>query len=83
MSRSDMIEEVMLPVGVNRPVETQPGAGQLRTIHENERDYILKVLKSCNGKIWGAGAAAEVLNLPPSTLKSRMKKLGITRQYPD
>jgi transcriptional regulator with GAF, ATPase, and Fis domain len=50
-------------------------------MEENERDHILAVLKQCNGKIWGAGAAAEILNLPPSTLKSKMKKLGIKKTY--
>jgi transcriptional regulator with GAF, ATPase, and Fis domain len=46
-----------------------------------ERDHILAVLKKTNGKIWGPGAAAEMLKIPPSTLKSKMKKLGITRAY--
>lgn len=27
----------------------------MKTMHENEREYIIKVLKQCNGKIWGAG----------------------------
>ena len=53
----------------------------MKTIHENERDYIITVLKKCNGRIWGAGGAAEVLNVPPSTLKSKMKKLGIRKEY--
>jgi transcriptional regulator with GAF, ATPase, and Fis domain len=52
----------------------------MKTIHENERDYIIEVLKTCNGKIWGTGGAAEILNVPPSTLKSRMKKLGIQKK---
>ncbi len=52
----------------------------IKTIHENERDHIITVLKKCNGKIWGVGAAAEVLNLPPTTLKSKMKKLGIRKE---
>jgi len=52
----------------------------MKTIHENERDYILVVLKKCNGKVWGSGGAAEVLNVPPSTLKSKMKKPGIRKQ---
>ncbi len=33
----------------------------LKTIHENERDYIISVLKKCNGKIWGEGGAAQLL----------------------
>jgi transcriptional regulator with GAF, ATPase, and Fis domain len=51
-----------------------------KTIHENERDYITSVLKKCNGKIWGTGVTAEVLRIPPGTLKSKMKKLGIRKQ---
>ena len=60
-----------------------PAAGELRikTIQEVERDHILSVLKKCKGKIWGPGAAAELLNIPPTTLRSKMKKLGIEREY--
>jgi hypothetical protein len=43
-----------------------------KTIHENERVYIIAVLKKCNGRIWGAGRAAEILNIPPATLTSTM-----------
>ena len=49
----------------------------MKTIDENERDYILSVLKNCNGRIRGAGGAAEVMGLPPTTLHSKMKRLGI------
>ena len=38
---------------------------RMKTIHENERDYIISVLKKCNGRIWGPGAAAEILNIHP------------------
>ncbi|MFN7945032.1 MAG: sigma 54-interacting transcriptional regulator [Blastocatellia bacterium] len=49
----------------------------LRTLDEMERDYILEILRQTNGTIGGRGGAAEILGLPPSTLRSRMKKLGI------
>jgi len=48
-----------------------------KTMSENERDYIMAVLKKCNGRIRGADGAAAVMGLPPTTLHSRMKKLGI------
>ena len=51
----------------------------LQTHEENERDHIIKVLNKCGGKIYGAGGAAEILNLRVSTLNSKMKKLGIKR----
>jgi transcriptional regulator with GAF, ATPase, and Fis domain len=52
---------------------------RMKTIHENERDYIiLAFLKNAMAQ-WGAGGAAEVLNVPPSTLKLKMEKLGIRK----
>jgi len=48
-------------------------------LHEAERAYILEVLKGCEGKISGEDGAAERLDLPPSTLHSKMKKLGISK----
>jgi DNA-binding NtrC family response regulator len=47
------------------------------TIQEMEKKHILKVINSCNGKINGKGGAAEILNIPPTTLNLKMKKLGI------
>jgi formate hydrogenlyase transcriptional activator len=44
-----------------------------------ERDYLLSVLKKTNGRIRGTGGAAELLNLKPTTLESRMEKLGIKK----
>jgi formate hydrogenlyase transcriptional activator len=55
--------------------------GHIRTMTEAERDYILFVLKGCNWKIHGQGGAAELLDLHPSTLKSRMIKLGIEKKF--
>jgi PAS domain S-box-containing protein len=44
-----------------------------------EREHILAVLTQTQWRIEGAHGAAKVLNLEPSTLRSRMKKLGIAR----
>ena len=43
-----------------------------------EKSYITKVLNHCNWKIAGKDGSAVILGLPPSTLRSKMKKLGIT-----
>ena len=48
-------------------------------LYEFERRYILEVLKVTNWQIKGVKGAAALLELPPSTLYSRMKKLGIKR----
>jgi transcriptional regulator with PAS, ATPase and Fis domain len=50
---------------------------QLRRLEEIERDYIGEVLRRTKGAIAGKGGAAEILGLPPSTLRDRIKKLGI------
>lgn len=49
------------------------------SIGNNEREYIIKALKKCGWKVWGTGGAAELLNIPPSTLSSKIKKFGIKR----
>ena len=40
---------------------------------------MLSVLQECHWRIKGAGAAADRLGMNPSTLRYRMKKLGIER----
>jgi DNA-binding NtrC family response regulator len=42
-----------------------------------ERRHIRHMLTSCHWKIEGKGGAAERLGIHPSTLRSRMKRLGI------
>ena len=49
------------------------------TLKENEKFHILQALTKSNWKIYGHGGAAELLDLKPTTLISRMKKLGIRR----
>jgi DNA-binding NtrC family response regulator len=79
LAKGTTIEEMPLPVHkIKIPGNSDD---HIKTIHENERDYIISILKKCNNKIWGSGGAAELLNLPPSTLKSKMQKLGIKREY--
>jgi two-component system response regulator HydG len=53
---------------------------KLKSIVENERDHILAALRVCNWKVYGPGGAAELLQIHVSTLNSRIKKLGITKE---
>lgn len=53
---------------------------ELKTLEQVEMEHILGILKNCNGKVCGPGGAAEILGLPPSTLNSKIKKLGIKRE---
>lgn len=81
LTKGVAIADILLPtVEVKQCLEGQEEKA-MKTIVENERDYIISVLKKSNGRIWGPGAAAEVLNINPSTLKSKMKKLGIKKEY--
>ncbi|HQA83595.1 MAG TPA: helix-turn-helix domain-containing protein, partial [Syntrophales bacterium] len=48
-------------------------------LEEVERDHILRILKQNSWRIKGERGAAAILGLNPSTLRSRMKKLGITK----
>jgi transcriptional regulator with GAF, ATPase, and Fis domain len=52
---------------------------ETESLEEIEKHHIEKILKQTNGKIYGTGGAATILGLKPSTLQSKMKKLGIRR----
>ena len=54
-------------------------AGMYLTLEEVERRYIRAVLEARNWRVSGPRGAALILGLNPSTLRSRMKKLGISR----
>lgn len=47
------------------------------SLQDIEKRHITLVLKSCGGRIAGEGGAAQVLQMPVSTLRNRMKKLGL------
>ena len=50
---------------------------RLVTMEEMERAYIEEVLRHTGNQVGGSGGASEILGLPVSTLRSRMKKLGL------
>ena len=60
-----------------RPLLPEQVAVSLR---ENEREHIIRVLQKTGGKVTGTGGAADILDIHPNTLFSRMKKLGIHRR---
>jgi transcriptional regulator with GAF, ATPase, and Fis domain len=47
------------------------------TLSERERAYLVEVLRHTGGRIAGPGGAAAILGLPASTLRHRLKKLGL------
>ncbi len=56
-----------------------PQGGPVLTLAEAQRAHIEHVLGLVEGRVYGRGGAAELLGLKPSTLQSRMKKLGVRR----
>ncbi len=55
------------------------GANQSRSLEATERNHIESVLASTGWKIEGPKGAAAILKMNPSTLRSRMRRLGIQR----
>jgi len=47
-----------------------------------QRDHIRKILEVANWRVRGSGGAADRLGLRPTTLETRMAKLGLTRPRP-
>jgi len=54
-------------------------ASESPTLHQAEREHILRVLRDSNGQIGGSDGAAARLGLKRTTLNSKIKKLGIER----
>jgi transcriptional regulator with GAF, ATPase, and Fis domain len=52
----------------------------LDSIRELEKQTIIKALEQCNWKISGPNGAAKVLNIPTSTLTSKIKAFAINRR---
>ena len=57
--------------------ESHEQESNLITIDELVTHHIKKALTQTNGKVSGPNGAAELLKINPSTLRNKMKKLGI------
>lgn len=56
-----------------------PASESTANLLEMERRHILRVLENTRWRIYGPHGAAAQLGMNPSTLRSRMKKLGLSR----
>ncbi|OEU66002.1 MAG: hypothetical protein BBJ57_10195 [Desulfobacterales bacterium PC51MH44] len=56
-----------------------PKSATAPTLDEVQRNYILRTLEEANWKIEGKQSASERLAINPSTLRSRIRKLGIKK----
>jgi formate hydrogenlyase transcriptional activator len=73
-------DELQMPLSelqhFKRPV-TDDGVVVNSSLRDIEKNHIEEVLRRTGGRVAGSGGAAEILNLPVSTLRNRMKKLGL------
>jgi transcriptional regulator with GAF, ATPase, and Fis domain len=60
------------------PSDALPRIMTYAELKEIERENILAALEAANNRIYGAGGAAEILGVKPTTLTSRIKALGIS-----
>ena len=82
LASGTMIKQIHLPPLKSKSLaKVMSEEIKLQTIDENEKEHIYQILKYCKGRISGLGAAAEILGVPPSTLNSKIKRLGITREH--
>jgi PAS domain S-box-containing protein len=61
------------------PSGAEPASKPSDALDDVQRDHILKVLRQTKWVIEGPRGAAAVLGLHPNTLRSRLKKLGLSR----
>lgn len=81
LSKSKHLEDVHLPSVEKSPISQSLKGYEIKSFIEHEKEYILHVLRHCNGKVSGLNGAASLLEMPDSTLASKMIKLGIKKQH--
>jgi formate hydrogenlyase transcriptional activator len=81
LAKTKLVQELDLPLASKTKIAATPDELVIKPWQQQERDYILAVLKVTNGNVKGKGGAAELLELPPTTLQSKMNKLGIKRKH--
>jgi formate hydrogenlyase transcriptional activator len=76
LAEGDALHEIQLP---GRGEDTDLAETSNKTLKQIERTYIIETLKRCGGKISGKGGVANLLEIPSTTLHSKMKKLLISK----
>lgn len=69
----DVSEMYFVERAEDRKLSTYP------SLEDYERKYIEDILQHTGGILYGSKGAAKILGLKPSTLQSRMKKLGVQK----
>ncbi|MFC1850441.1 sigma-54-dependent transcriptional regulator [candidate division CSSED10-310 bacterium] len=77
LSKDSILHVDDLPLDV--ALTEKPVASSSGTLQSMEHDHIKKILETCNWIIEGKRGAARRLDIAPSTLRDKMKKLRIVR----
>ncbi|MEN2398882.1 sigma 54-interacting transcriptional regulator [Flavobacterium sp. MC2016-06] len=80
-AKEEVIKEMSFPVIFMAESKTTESEFYPKTLQEVEKEHILRVVKKCNGRISGPQGAAVLLDLPGTTLISKMQKLGIKKEH--
>ncbi|MBC2735907.1 MAG: sigma 54-interacting transcriptional regulator [Desulfobacteraceae bacterium] len=67
-----LMDDLSAPVNKDQPKN-------FKTLVDNERDHILSILAETQWRVDGPKGAAVILDMHPSTLRSRISKLGIKK----
>lgn len=69
---------LMLP-SLSTPKQKTDTLSEPVTMKDMERSHIISTLDKCDWKVSGSGGAADILDLKPQTLYSKMRRLNISR----
>jgi formate hydrogenlyase transcriptional activator len=74
-----MITATGTQLTVTLPPSSAGSSGHSERLAEIQKNHILNVLKSTGWRVRGLGGAADLLGLKPTTLETRLAKLGLSR----
>jgi DNA-binding NtrC family response regulator len=77
-TKENIIKSFEMPDPFPSGMSFQGVDSELKSFDEMDRVHIRSALKKSKGKISGEGGAADLLKLQSTTLRSKMKRLGIT-----
>ncbi|MGS0681213.1 sigma-54 interaction domain-containing protein [Shewanella sp. 125m-7] len=70
-------EEIIIQTGQTIVIDPSHASDKLVPLETMISKYISHAMRITGGKLYGPGGAAELLDINPNTLKSKMKKLGL------
>ena len=79
LNSENEIENIAFPEAINIQSTAEEKRPRFKTMEETETEIILEAIRLAKGKLSGTGGAAELLDIPYSTLTTKIKKLGIKK----